>query len=90
MHGKTSEVSHDGTGVFNGLPETVTVTRYHSLIVRDLPEVLEANAWVDEAGERVIMGLKHKEYPVWGVQFHPESILTETGKAMLENFLDLC
>ena len=90
MHGKTSEVSHDGTGVFQSLPETVTVTRYHSLIVRDLPEVLETNAWVDEAGERVVMGLKHKEYPVWGVQFHPESILTETGKAMLENFLDLC
>lgn len=90
MHGKTSEVSHDGTGVFSGLPETVTVTRYHSLIVRGLPEVLEANAWVDEAGERVVMGLKHREYPVWGVQFHPESILTETGKAMLANFLDIC
>ncbi len=90
MHGKTSEVSHDGTGVFSGLPETVTVTRYHSLIVRGLPEVLEANAWVDEAGEHVVMGLKHREYPVWGVQFHPESILTETGKAMLANFLDIC
>jgi anthranilate synthase component II len=90
MHGKTSEVSHDGTGVFGGLPERVTVTRYHSLIVRDLPEVLETNAWVDEAGERVVMGLKHREYPVWGVQFHPESVLTDTGKAMLENFLDIC
>ena len=86
MHGKTSEVANDGTGVFGGLPETVTVTRYHSLIVRDLPEVLEANAWVDEAGERVVMGLKHKTYPIWGVQFHPESVLTETGKAMLKNF----
>ena len=90
MHGKTSEVSHDGTGVFSGLPETVTVTRYHSLIVRDLPEVLAANAWVDEAGERVVMGLKHRDYPIWGVQFHPESVLTDTGKAMLKNFLDLC
>ena len=90
MHGKTSEVSNDGTGVFGGLPKTVTVTRYHSLIVRDLPDVLEANAWVDEAGERVVMGLKHKTYPIWGVQFHPESVLTETGKAMLKNFLDLC
>ena len=90
MHGKTSDVSHDGTGVFSGLPETVTVTRYHSLIVRDLPEVLAANAWVDEAGERVVMGLRHRDYPIWGVQFHPESVLTETGKAMLKNFLDLC
>ena len=89
MHGKTSEVSHDGTGVFGGLPKTVTVTRYHSLIVRDLPDVLEANAWVDEAGERVVMGLRHRDYPVWGVQFHPESVLTETGKAMLKNFLDI-
>ena len=89
MHGKTSEVSHDGTGVFGGLPGTVTVTRYHSLIVRDLPDVLTANAWVDEAGERVVMGLRHRDYPVWGVQFHPESVLTETGKAMLKNFLDI-
>jgi len=90
MHGKTSEVSHDGSGVFGGLPEPVTVTRYHSLIVRDLPEALEVNAWVDEAGERVVMGLRHKEYPVWGVQFHPESVLTDTGKVMLKNFLDIC
>ncbi len=90
MHGKTSEVSHDGTGVFQGLPETVTVTRYHSLIVKDLPDTLLVNAWVDEAGERVVMGLKHAEYPIWGVQFHPESVLTETGKAMLKNFLDIC
>lgn len=89
MHGKTSEVTHDGTGVFGGLPETVTVTRYHSLIVRDLPDVLQANAWVDEAGERVVMGLRHKNYPVWGVQFHPESVLTGSGKAMLKNFLDI-
>lgn len=90
MHGKTSDVTNDGTGVFGGLPETVTVTRYHSLIVRDLPEVLEANAWVDEAGERVVMGLKHRDYPIWGVQFHPESVLTATGKEMLRNFLAIC
>ncbi len=90
MHGKTSEVTNDGSGVFGGLPETVTVTRYHSLIVRDLPNALTANAWVDEAGERVVMGLRHREYPVWGVQFHPESVLTEAGKQMLRNFLDIC
>jgi anthranilate synthase component 2 len=90
MHGKTSELSHDGTGVFQGLPEKVTATRYHSLIVRDLPETLVVNAWVLEAGERVVMGLRHSDYPVWGVQFHPESILTETGHAMLKNFLDIC
>lgn len=90
MHGKTSDVTNDGTGVFGGLPDTVTVTRYHSLIVRDLPEVLTVNAWVDEAGERVVMGLRHRDYPVWGVQFHPESVLTETGKQMLQNFLDIC
>lgn len=90
MHGKTSEVANDGSGVFGGLPNTVTVTRYHSLIVRDLPEALQANAWVDEAGERVVMGLRHRDYPIWGVQFHPESVLTETGKAMLRNFLDIC
>jgi anthranilate synthase component 2 len=90
MHGKTSDVTNDGTGVFGGLLDTVTVTRYHSLIVRDLPEVLTVNAWVDEAGERVVMGLRHRDYPVWGVQFHPESVLTETGKQMLQNFLDIC
>lgn len=90
MHGKTSAIDHDGTGVFAGLPEEVKVTRYHSLIVRDLPETLTVNAWLDEAGERVVMGLRHKDFPIWGVQFHPESVLTETGKMMLQNFLDLC
>lgn len=90
MHGKTSDVVHDGSGVFKGLPERVSATRYHSLIVRDLPETLEVNAWVLEAGERVVMGLRHRDHPLWGVQFHPESILTETGHAMLKNFLDLC
>ncbi len=90
MHGKTSEIKHDGTGPFAGLPETVTATRYHSLIVRDVPDELIVNAWVDEAGERIIMGLRHRDHPVWGVQFHPESILTETGHQMLQNFLDIC
>lgn len=90
MHGKTSEVTHDGTGVFQGLPETVTVTRYHSLVVKDVPDALEVNAWVEEGGERVIMGLRHVSHPVWGVQFHPESVLTETGHQMLKNFLDIC
>lgn len=90
MHGKTSVVSHDGTGVFRNLPEAVTATRYHSLIVRALPEELLMNAWVDESDERIIMGLRHRDYPVWGVQFHPESILTETGHQMLQNFLDHC
>lgn len=90
MHGKTSLIHHDGTGPFKGLPDAVTATRYHSLIVRDLPASLIMNAWVDDDGEEVVMGLRHVEYPVWGVQFHPESILTESGHKMLENFLDIC
>ncbi|MBS3966301.1 MAG: aminodeoxychorismate/anthranilate synthase component II [Truepera sp.] len=90
MHGKTSEIHHDGTGPFADLPDPVTATRYHSLIVKDIPDELIVNAWVDEAGERIIMGLLHKAYPVWGVQFHPESILTEMGHQMLQNFLDIC
>jgi anthranilate synthase component 2 len=88
MHGKTSAVSHDGTGVFHGLPTPLTATRYHSLIVRDLPEELVVNAWVDEGGERVVMGVRHHSHPVWGVQFHPESILTASGHDMLRNFLE--
>ncbi|MBS3933794.1 MAG: aminodeoxychorismate/anthranilate synthase component II [Truepera sp.] len=90
MHGKTSEIRHDGTGPFVGLPDPVTATRYHSLIVKDIPAELIVNAWVDEAGERIVMGLRHREHPVWGVQFHPESILTETGHQMLRNFLAIC
>jgi anthranilate synthase component II len=89
MHGKTSEISHDGSGVFRGLPERVTATRYHSLIVKDVPDKLFVNAWVDEAGERIVMGFRHASHPVWGVQFHPESILTESGHAMLQNFLEI-
>jgi anthranilate synthase/aminodeoxychorismate synthase-like glutamine amidotransferase len=86
MHGKTSEIHHDGKGVFEGVPDPFTATRYHSLIVRreSLPDCLEVTAWTDDG---VIMGLRHKEHPVHGVQFHPESILTEHGKTMLRSFL---
>lgn len=88
MHGKTSLIYHDGTGVFAGLPNPFEATRYHSLIVRreSLPESLRITAETDE-GE--IMGLVHRELEVHGVQFHPESILTEHGKALLRNFLEL-
>lgn len=88
MHGKTSQVFHDGKGVFAGLKKPLTATRYHSLIVKKetLPACLEISAETD-AGE--IMGIRHKEYAIEGVQFHPESILTEAGHAMLENFLSL-
>lgn len=86
MHGKTSEIYHDGKSVFQGLPSPFIATRYHSLIVdrETLPECLEITA---ETAEGEIMGLRHKEYLVEGVQFHPESILTEHGHKMLENFL---
>jgi len=90
MHGKTSQIRHDGTATFKDLPEEVTATRYHSLIVKDLPPVLIPNAWVNDDGEEIVMGLRHAEYPVWGVQFHPESILTDTGHKMLQNFIDIC
>jgi anthranilate synthase component 2 len=88
MHGKTSRVAHDGSGVFAGLPDELTVTRYHSLIVEDVPDELIVNAWTDDDGTRVVMGLRHREHPVWGVQFHPESILTEEGAAMLARFAE--
>jgi anthranilate synthase component II len=90
MHGKTSKIRHDGTAVFKDLPDEVIATRYHSLIVREVPEALIPNAWVKDDGEEVIMGLRHRDYPVWGVQFHPESILTTTGHQMLQNFIDIC
>ena len=88
MHGKTSPMLHDGKSVFKGLPSPFDATRYHSLIVEreSLPDCLEVTAWTAE-GE--IMGLKHKQHPVHGVQFHPESILTVDGKKLLQNFLDL-
>jgi anthranilate synthase component 2 len=91
MHGKTSEVYHKGTGVFEGLPSPFTATRYHSLVVdpSTLPDCLEITAWTVDAGGELdaIMGLRHRELSVEGVQFHPESILTEHGHAMLQNFL---
>jgi len=86
MHGKTSPVSHDGTGLFEGLPSPFTATRYHSLIVTDIPDDLAVNATADDAH---VMGFRHKELPIHGVQFHPESIATEHGHAMLANFLKL-
>jgi anthranilate synthase/aminodeoxychorismate synthase-like glutamine amidotransferase len=87
MHGKTSEISHTGHGVFRGLPDPLTATRYHSLVVaRDsVPDVLEITA---ETADGLVMGLRHRELPVEGVQFHPESILTESGHLLLANFLD--
>ena len=89
MHGKTSRVEHRGSGVFAGLPDGFTATRYHSLVVTDLPSELEVTAWVDEEGGRTVMGLSHTAHPVHGVQFHPESAMTEHGHQLLENFLKL-
>ncbi|MBN8846762.1 MULTISPECIES: aminodeoxychorismate/anthranilate synthase component II [unclassified Sphingomonas] len=86
MHGKTSPVTHDGTGVFSGLPSPFTATRYHSLIVEDVPEALAVNATAPDGS---VMGLRHRELPIHGVQFHPESIATEHGHALLANFLKL-
>jgi len=88
MHGKTSQIFHQGRGLFSGLPAPFTAARYHSLAVaRDtLPDVLEVTAWTED-GE--IMGLQHKTRPIHGVQFHPESIATESGHDLLSNFLDL-
>ena len=91
MHGKTSAIRHRGEGVFAGLPDGYEATRYHSLVVEQatLPDCLEVTAWTEHAdgGIEEIMGLRHREHPVQGVQFHPESILTEHGHALLENFL---
>jgi anthranilate synthase/aminodeoxychorismate synthase-like glutamine amidotransferase len=90
MHGKTSAVTHDNKTIFQGLPTPMTATRYHSLIVEEkgLPAELEVSAWTTEKdGSRTIMGLRHKEFDVEGVQFHPESVLTDAGKKLVENFL---
>ena len=90
MHGKTSSVTHDNKSIFRGLPMPMTATRYHSLIVEedDLPAELEVSAWTTEKdGSRTIMGLRHRKFPVEGVQFHPESVLTDAGKKLVENFL---
>ncbi len=88
MHGKTSQIHHDGKTIFKGLPDPFTATRYHSLIVEkeSLPDCFEVSAWT---GEKEIMGLRHKQFKVEGVQFHPESILTQAGKQLLRNFLSL-
>ena len=89
MHGKTSEIKHDGKTIFAGIPETMTCTRYHSLIVaeEDFPKELEVSARTED-GE-TIMALRHRELPIEGVQFHPESVLTAHGKQIIENFLKL-
>jgi len=88
MHGKTSPIRHNGKDLFKGMPNPFEATRYHSLVIdrSTLPDCLEITAETEE-GE--IMGVRHKEFPVWGVQFHPESILTENGRTILRNFLDL-
>jgi len=88
MHGKTSLIYHNQQTIFKGIPNPFEATRYHSLIVekRSLPSCLEITAWTQE---REIMGLKHKRYPLWGVQFHPESILTKVGRDILANFLKI-
>jgi anthranilate synthase/aminodeoxychorismate synthase-like glutamine amidotransferase len=91
MHGKTSQVEHDGKTIFQGVTSPMTATRYHSLIVAEdhLPEDLEVSAWTHDAdGTRVIMALRHRKFPVEGVQFHPESVLTAEGKHLVKNFLN--
>jgi len=90
MHGKTSQVEHDGKTIFRGLSSPMTATRYHSLIVAEdsLPPDLAVSAWTrDPDGTRVIMGLRHRRFPIEGVQFHPESVLTDEGKKLVANFL---
>ena len=92
MHGKTSQIQHDGKTIFSNLPTPLTATRYHSLIVaeEDLPQELEVSARTQEQdGTSVIMGLRHRRYPIEGVQFHPESVLTTEGKRLIENFLSI-
>ena len=89
MHGKTSRISHNDTGVFEGLPNPFDATRYHSLVVErsSVPEALEVTAWTDDG---LVMGLRHRQFDVEGVQFHPESILTENGHRLVANFLERC
>ena len=92
MHGKTSAVTHDNRSIFCGLPTPMTATRYHSLIVEEsgLPTELEVSAWTTEKdGSRTIMGLRHRKFAVEGVQFHPESVLTDAGKKLVGNFLEI-
>jgi anthranilate synthase/aminodeoxychorismate synthase-like glutamine amidotransferase len=89
VHGKTTTVEHDGQGIFAGLRGALTVGRYHSLVVReeDLPECFAVTAWTEGPPTRVLMGIRHRDLPVEGVQFHPESVLTDRGMEMLANFL---
>jgi anthranilate synthase/aminodeoxychorismate synthase-like glutamine amidotransferase len=92
MHGKTSQIQHDGKTLFQNMPMPMTATRYHSLIVaeEDLPKELEISAETrEDDGTRVIMGLRHRHFPIEGVQFHPESVLTDSGRLLLKNFLSL-
>jgi anthranilate synthase component 2 len=92
MHGKTSPIRHTGVGIFRDVPAPFTVARYHSLVIEPstLPDELEAIAWTDEPGyETEIQAVRHREHPVWGVQFHPESIASEHGHQILRNFLEL-
>ncbi|HMK30835.1 MAG TPA: aminodeoxychorismate/anthranilate synthase component II [Terriglobales bacterium] len=92
MHGKTSQIEHDGKTIFRDVPSPMEATRYHSLIVAEegLPRELDVSASTrDQDGNRVIMGLRHRRYPLEGVQFHPESVLTQDGKKLLKNFLSL-
>ena len=92
MHGKTSLVDHDGSGLFKGIPSPFTATRYHSLIVEDIPASLIVNATSETPGldGTSVMGFRHESLPIHGVQFHPESIATEHGHALLANFLEIC
>ena len=87
-HGEVAVVTHDGGGIFEGVPSPFKAVRYHSLAAVALPDVLVANAWCDDERGPVVMGVRHREKPLWGVQFHPESILTEHGEAMMRNFLE--
>ncbi|MGG7076835.1 anthranilate synthase component II [Clostridium sardiniense] len=89
MHGKISPISNNGQGIFKGIPEKIKVTRYHSLIIKkeDLPCELEITAMTEDG---VIMGIRHKEFPIYGVQYHPEAVLTEEGYSILRNFINIC
>jgi len=88
-HGDVTPVTHDGSGVFAGVPSPFDAVRYHSLAAVTLPDVLTATAWCETDAGRVVMGVAHRDKPLWGVQFHPESILTEHGATMVANFLAL-
>jgi anthranilate synthase component II len=88
-HGEVSVLQHTGSGVFRGLPQDFAVVRYHSQAAVDVPDALTVTAWCDEPQGRVVMGVEHRERPIHGVQFHPESVLTEHGEALVRNFLEV-